>query len=280
MQKLHVARASDVVERRTAALDVPVRHSIATLVDQRSRGRVAPAGEPIGSPAANKMTMDLAAGGGAHQQTAAPVAVTRTLPYLQALARALDAVQEDTALHSERVARLAFAVALDLGWPRDRAQLLAQAALVHDVGKVTIPDGVLTKPGPLTAEEFELVMGHPEAGARMVEGALTAEQTSWILHHHERVDGCGYPDHAAASEIPEGSRILGLVDAFDVMTAGRPYQAPVPLAAAIAECTQLAGHQFDRRVVRSLTRLLRPLPEDPLPPLVSRPSSAGSSVPA
>ncbi len=188
-------------------------------------------------------------------------AARRSLGELHSMVRELDAVQEESALHSERVAAMAFAVALELGWPPVRARDLAQAARLHDVGKAVVPDRILAKPGPLSDAEFDLVMRHPAAGAEMLTGILTAEQTRWILHHHERCDGRGYPHQAADAEIPEGSRILGVVDAFDVMTSGRPYQEPLSVARAIAECRALSGSQFDERVVEALTRVVWPLPE-------------------
>lgn len=288
MQAMHVARASDAEGLRAITRPGPEspqvrrRHTIGRMFDigpQTARRRRSGGIEPISPFVANTLCMERED----HADGDLPVddeTVARSLPDLHVLARALDAIQEGTALHSERVARLAFAVALELGWPTERAQELAQAALLHDVGKVIVPDGVLMKAGPLSADEYDLVMGHAAAGARMVEGALTAEQTGWILHHHEHVDGGGYPDHAAELEIPEGSRILGLVDAFDVMTEGRPYQVPLALEAAIAECTVLAGRQFDARVVRALAGLLRPVSELPVPPRVSPVASHASSISA
>lgn len=288
MQAMHVARPSDAEGLRATTRPVPGsrqvrrRHTIGRMFDTgpKTAQRRRSAGiEPIPLFVANTLCMDTEDQAGEDL----PIdheAVARTLPDLHVLARALDAIQEGTALHSERVARLAFAVALELGWPTERAQELAQAALLHDVGKVIVPDGVLMKPGPLSADEYDLMMGHAAAGARMVEGALSAEQTGWILHHHERVDGGGYPDHAAELEIPEGSRILGLVDAFDVMTEGRPYRVPLALEAAIAECTVLAGRQFDARVVRALAGILRPVPEQSAPPRVSPAASHASSISA
>jgi HD-GYP domain-containing protein (c-di-GMP phosphodiesterase class II) len=209
-------------------------------------------------------------------------AARRSLGELHSMVRELDAVQEESALHSERVAAMAFAVALELGWPPPRARDLAQAARLHDVGKAVVPDGILAKPGPLSDAEFDLVMRHPAAGAEMLTGILTAEQTRWILHHHERCDGRGYPDQTADAEIPEGSRILGVVDAFDVMTSGRPYQEPLSVARAIAECRELSGSQFDERVVEALTRVVWPLPEPQGAPAgaAERTRPASSSAPA
>ena len=154
----------------------------------------------------------------------------------------MDAKDPSTRRHSERVAALCEELADALGWPPERCRLLRDAGLVHDVGKIGVPDAILFKPGRLTAEEYELVKEHAELGARIVAEALTPEQVSWVKSHHERWDGGGYPEGLMAEDIPEGARIMALADAWDVMTSERPYTAgPATPARAIAECRACSG---------------------------------------
>jgi len=174
---------------------------------------------------------------------------------LRALARAIDARDPSSRQHSERVAALAIKLARVAGWPRDRAGLLREAALVHDVGKVGIPDEVLHKAGPLTESERERLKEHAELAARIAEGVLDPEQVVWIRTHHERPDGTGYPRGLAEHEIPEGAALLALADAWDVMTSGRFYSDPKPVDVAIAECARLIGAQFTKHAVGVLLRL-------------------------
>jgi diguanylate cyclase (GGDEF)-like protein/PAS domain S-box-containing protein/putative nucleotidyltransferase with HDIG domain len=163
---------------------------------------------------------------------------------IRALARAVDAKDPSTLRHSERVAELAAALATALGWSTERTELLREAALVHDVGKIGVPDAVLLKPGPLDVGERQLLQTHAALGAQMVSGALTDEQTGWVRHHHEREDGTGYPDHMPGGELPEGARILAVADAVDAMTAHRSYRAPVSMEEALVEVRRCAGTQF------------------------------------
>ena len=182
----------------------------------------------------------------------------RAVVGLQALARALDARDASTAQHSERVADLAQRLAQQFGWTVDRTRRLREAGLLHDVGKLAVPDAVLLKPGRLTPEEYAQVQQHPVVGARMVVDVLDTEQTAWIRGHHERPDGQGYPDGLEASAIPDGARILAVADAFDAMTMARPYGAPLGEEAARAVCRRLAGRQFDPDVVRALAQIVVP----------------------
>lgn len=133
--------------------------------------------------------------------------------------------------------------------------LLKEAALVHDVGKVGIPDAILLKDGPLTAAEEAAIREHAELSARIVEGVLAPDQVEWIRNHHERPDGTGYPQGLADAEIPEGAALLAVADAWDVMTAGRPYSPRKSADAALSECAQLAGIQFTRSAVGALMKL-------------------------
>ncbi len=180
----------------------------------------------------------------------------RAISTIQALARAVDAKDESTRRHSERVADLAAAIARELGWQPDDADMLHGAGLVHDVGKIGVPDAILFKPGRLTPQEYEQVKLHAALGAQIVAGALTDRQARWVRGHHEHWDGRGYPDGLAGDEISVGARILALADAWDVMTVARHYSAPRDLAGAVAECEAMSGTQFWPDAVAALVRLV------------------------
>lgn len=169
----------------------------------------------------------------------------RTLTAVRALARAVDARDRATQRHSERVAALAFDIAIAAGWSQDRADELREAALVHDVGKIGVSDAILTKPGPLTDDEFAEMKTHPALGAQVVSEVLTEEQVSWVRSHHERLDGTGYPDGLVGDEIPDGGRILAVADAWDAMTSDRSYRGARSSAEALAEFERCRGTQFD-----------------------------------
>lgn len=174
---------------------------------------------------------------------------------LRALARAIDAKDPGTREHSERVADLVTRLARHAGWPPERSMLLREAALMHDVGKIGVPDHVLTKLGPLSTGERRQVNEHAELTARIVEGVLETEQVDWIRAHHERPDGSGYPLGLQEAEIPDGAALLAVADAWDVMTRGRAYSAPKPVQAALQECAELVGRQFTRAAVGALLKL-------------------------
>ena len=179
----------------------------------------------------------------------------QALSAVLALARAVDAKDPYTMLHSQRVAEMAARVALEMGWSADRVRLLHEAAVLHDVGKIAVPDLVLTKPGRLTEEEFALVREHPVRGAEIVAETLTPEQVAWVRGHHERFDGAGYPDGLAGHDIPDGARILALADAWDAMTSDRPYRPGVTPARAFEICVEERRAQFCPDVVAALARL-------------------------
>ncbi|MEW6581648.1 MAG: HD domain-containing phosphohydrolase [Actinomycetota bacterium] len=184
----------------------------------------------------------------------------KTLASIEALARVVDAKDHNTHEHSERVAGTAGALARELGWDEERLLLLREVARVHDVGKIGVPDEILAKPTRLTRREYERVRGHAERGADIVSGVLTPEQVSWVRHHHERWDGTGYPDGLTGEEIPEGARILALVDAVDVMLGNRRYTTGRPLTDVLEECRRCSGTQFWPRAVDALIRLYEELP--------------------
>ena len=179
----------------------------------------------------------------------------RTLAAVRALAAAVDAKDSSTQRHSERVAALASAIARDLGWDRTRIDLLHAAAIVHDVGKIAIPDHLLRKAGRLTLDEYEQIKPHPAIGARMVADLLTPEQATWIRHHHERFDGAGYPDGLSGQDIPEGARILAVADTWDAMTVARPYGTPRSITDALAEIDRSVGRQLCPDAVAAFLQL-------------------------
>jgi HD-GYP domain-containing protein (c-di-GMP phosphodiesterase class II) len=164
---------------------------------------------------------------------------------LQSIARALE--QRDHTLgHGARVAALAEPVALELGWDRDRIKSLRFAAPLHDVGKVKIPPQVLGKPGPLTLEEVAEIRSHPEAGAQLVLPLRRFHDAlPYVLFHHERWDGDGYPAGLSGRRIPIEARILAIADAFDAMISPRPYRRALTHEHALAEVEEGAGTQFD-----------------------------------
>ncbi len=177
---------------------------------------------------------------------------TSALLGLRALARAIDAKDPLTRRHSERVSELVGRLALACGWSEERALMLEEAALVHDVGKIGVPDAVLLKVGSLAPHEYAQIKQHAELGARIVGDVLGPEQVSWIRSHHERPDGLGYPHGLCNGGIPEGAALLSVADAWDVMTFSRPYAKTKPPAAALAECRALVGRQFTDGAVRAL----------------------------
>jgi diguanylate cyclase (GGDEF)-like protein len=185
---------------------------------------------------------------------------SQALTGIRALARAIDARDASTHEHSERVAKLTARLAEERGWSADRVALLHEAALVHDVGKIGIPDAILLKPTRLTAEEYEVIKGHAELSSRMVEEILSAEQVDWILSHHERPDGSGYPRGLLGDELTEGAGLLAAADAFDVMVSARPYSPGRSVEEALAECHALLGLQFTPAAVAALDAVYAPAP--------------------
>ena len=173
-----------------------------------------------------------------------------------ALARAVDAKDAYTRSHSDTVSELCGLIAAQLGLEPERRAKLRLAGLLHDVGKIGIADEILKKPAKLNAAEFEIMKTHSRLGHTIVSGAELEQEAEWILHHHERLDGRGYPDGLAGDEIPLESRIILVADAFEAMTSDRPYRKGRPEADALAELDAHAGTQFDLRCVEALKRAL------------------------
>ena len=163
-----------------------------------------------------------------------------------ALANAVEAKDETTERHCERLAVVVARLGEKAGLDGDVLEALAYGALLHDVGKIGVPESILTKPGPLSEDEWTILRRHPEIGERICRPLiLSREFVPIIRHHHERWDGAGYPDALRGEAIPIGARMVGLADAFDAMTHDRPYRAAMPLEAAIDEIRRGAGRQFD-----------------------------------
>jgi len=169
---------------------------------------------------------------------------------LAALSAAIEARDPYARGHASRVTVFSQAVARRIGIEAERLSVLRLGALLHDVGKLGVPQAVLLKRGPLTEGELEQMRRHPAAGARMLRslGAPIAVLPA-VLHHHERWDGHGYPSGRSAEEIPLDARILAVADAFDAMTSTRPYRATRPVPDALEELERCAGSQFDPAVV-------------------------------
>ncbi len=174
---------------------------------------------------------------------------------LRALARAIDAKDPATQEHSERVASLAARLAVARGWRPERVERLREAALLHDVGKIGVPDAVLLKPGPLDPAETALMREHAALGARIVGDVLDEMQVRWIAGHHERPNGAGYPRSLSGPEIDEGAALLALADAWDSMVSDRVYSPRRAIDDAIAECRALVGQQFTAEAVDALESL-------------------------
>jgi len=180
-----------------------------------------------------------------------------TTPGLDALVLALKARDEFTWRHSMRVADLAGLLAFERGWPVERAWLLHNASLVHDIGKIALPDRLLKshRPLELTPDDRELLRAHPGVGAEIAAEVLTVEQRAWVRHHHERWDGLGYPHGLRGHTIPEGARLLALAEAWDAMTTPLRRDLQLTREEALAECWHEQGAQFAPDAVAALTRI-------------------------
>ena len=172
------------------------------------------------------------------------------------LARAVDARNAYTGSHSQRVAELAARVARHMDLPEDQIELTRLAASLHDLGKLAIPEELLRKPGPLTEPERMILERHPQIGFRMLESLGVDTVADWVLHHHERWDGSGYPDGLPGDQIPLGARIIFVADAYDAMTSECVYRRRVSPQEAVEELERCAGTQFDPAIVSAFAEEL------------------------
>jgi putative nucleotidyltransferase with HDIG domain len=208
-----------------------------------------------------------------------------TYGMLAALSRAIDAHDPSAAGHSLRVNAVAEAIAMRLGWPGLDLETLRLGGWLHDVGKLSVPDEILRKPGPLTAGELEQMRLHPVVGAELLVHVVDARAAlPCVLYHHERWDGGGYPLGRAGHRIPAEARILAVADAFDAMTSTRPYRRALSVPEALAEVEHCAGSQFDPDVAEALIEVwTSALAAEPGPAAVTfsaRPVTHPHAIPA
>ena len=180
------------------------------------------------------------------------------LNIIVSMAGAVDAKDAYTHGHSMRVARVSLIVGQERGLPREELEPLLLSAILHDVGKIAIPDNILKKPERLNREEFEIMKGHPLAGAKMLQHIRALENViPGILHHHEYWNGSGYPHALAGEAIPLQGRIIHIGDAFDAMTTDRVYRRKIDVSGAVAEISKFGGVQFDPDLVACLLEAQR-----------------------
>jgi putative nucleotidyltransferase with HDIG domain len=175
---------------------------------------------------------------------------------LSVLSGAIEARDPYTRGHSARVTALAEAVARRLGWNEERLESLRVGGRLHDIGKLTVSDEVLRKEGRLDADELEHIREHPKAGAKiLLRMSALRDALPYVLYHHERWDGTGYPSGKAGEAIPLEARVLAVADAFDAMTSDRPYRRALTHREAVAEVERCAGTQFDPEIARVFLEL-------------------------
>lgn len=168
---------------------------------------------------------------------------------IKSIAQALDARDEYTHGHSLRVTLYSLALAKHLNIDDELLEEIEITGLLHDIGKIAIPDRILLKPAKLTDEEFAIIKTHPELGEKLVEGIEKLKLiSSWLKSHHERYDGKGYPEGLAGEQIPLSSRIIALADTYDAMTSTRAYRSALPHDAAMQEIKRCSGSQFDPKL--------------------------------
>jgi len=189
---------------------------------------------------------------------------------IRALATALDARDPYTAGHSDRVSVLAVAICRQLNLPAGEIEVVRLGALLHDIGKIGVPDDVLRKPGALSAAEFDIIKQHPTVGARMLRSVpFLSPHIPIVELHHERPDGGGYPNGLRGDDIPLGARIVHVADAYDAMTSARAYRNARPPAEALQELWRCAGTGFHAEIVAALANAL--------PGVTSEPPQGGAS---
>lgn len=176
---------------------------------------------------------------------------------LRSLVRAVEIKDAYTHGHSQRTARLSVELGLSMGLSSDRLRVIARGAYLHDVGKIGIPDAILNKPGKLTNDEWAIIHSHPRLGYELASTAPSLKEAlPVILHHHERVDGCGYPNGLVGDNIPLEARVVAVADVWDALTSDRAYRRGWAPEMALAHILDGAGTHFDPIVVQAFTRLV------------------------
>ncbi|MDI3534646.1 MAG: hypothetical protein PWQ82_1011 [Thermosediminibacterales bacterium] len=180
------------------------------------------------------------------------------LEAVQALAAAIEVKDPYTKGHSERVAKYAVAIAREMKYPEDKIETLQYAALLHDIGKIGIDKNILNKPDKLSKEEFNKIKDHAVLGANIVQRVnFLSPASKFILHHHERADGSGYPLGFRGNEIPKEAAILAVADVFDALTSDRPYRRAMSRDEALKLIKEKSGVEFDPEVVEALLRVIK-----------------------
>lgn len=184
------------------------------------------------------------------------------LKTVRTIAAAIEANDLYTKGHSERVSEMVLAMGKELGFPERELQSLEYVALLHDVGKIGIPETILNKPGSLSEEEYEEIKQHSAIGAEILQKIqFLSTKSNIILHHHEKMDGSGYPMGLKGESIPLGARILAIVDAYDAMTTDRPYRRARTPQEAVDELINCSGVHFDPELVKVFVRVIRKMGE-------------------
>ena len=194
---------------------------------------------------------------------------------VRALGLALDARDPLTRHHSDRVARYSIALGVRMGCDKDphRLESLIAAAFLHDIGVLGVPDGVIQKEGDFLSHEMQQMREHAVIGERILEGSGMPLIAKWVRHHHERVDGKGYPDKLAGDAIPFTARLMAVADAFSAMTTDRPYRKGMPTQKALGILEEGAGTQWDAALVAAFVKArcraieARKLAQDRTPPV-------------
>lgn len=177
---------------------------------------------------------------------------------IKVLALALDARDHYTHGHSQEVTEYAVNIAREMGLSFKEVDIIRDAGILHDIGKIGISDAILLKPGRLTEEEYAEIKKHPVIGRKILQPVnCLVDKIPLIYHHHERVDGKGYPDGLEGDNIPLGARILAVADAYQAMTSDRPYRKALPTIVAIEELNRFKARQFDPIIVDAFLRVLR-----------------------
>jgi putative nucleotidyltransferase with HDIG domain len=173
------------------------------------------------------------------------------------LAAAVEALDENTRGHNRRVAELAVNIGRELGLPNDVLRVLARGGMLHDVGKIGIPDAVLSKPGPLDDAEWVIIKRHPELGVKILSRISSLRREAEVVAaHHERMDGSGYPAGLRGTAIPIEARIIAVADTYDAIVSDRPYRKARTRAEAITILQEESGKRLDQAVVAAQLRLL------------------------